>query len=59
MLLGWAASEAQHGLIIAAIDEKRNVFKELQTPALMAAKSIGAKKAIANGEARAAAPVAI
>jgi hypothetical protein len=45
MLLGWAASEAQHGHIIAAVDEKRQVFKELQTPALMAAKRIGAKKA--------------
>jgi hypothetical protein len=43
MLLGWAANEAQHGYTIAAIDEKNQVFKEIQTPALMGAKRTGAK----------------
>jgi hypothetical protein len=43
MLLGWAANEAQHGYSIAAIDEKNQVFKEVQTPALMGAKRTGAK----------------
>lgn len=43
MLLGWAANEAQHGHSIAAIDEKNQVFKEVQTPALMGARRTGAK----------------
>jgi hypothetical protein len=58
ILLGWAATEAQHGHIIAAVDEKRQVFKELQTPALMGAQRTGARKS--NGKAaKAAAAVAI
>jgi hypothetical protein len=50
MLLGWAANEAQHGYTIAAIDEKNEVYKEIQTPALLGAKRTGAK-ALAKGAA--------
>lgn len=39
LLLGWAAGEASKGLSIAAIDEDRKVYKEVNTPALEGAKS--------------------
>lgn len=38
MLLGWAASESSRGLSIAAINEDRQVYKEISTPALEGAK---------------------
>jgi hypothetical protein len=38
MLLGWATSEAAKGLSIASVDEKRKVYKEIQTPALQSAR---------------------
>jgi hypothetical protein len=38
LLLGWAAGEAAKGLSIAAVDENRKVYKEVQTPALEGAK---------------------
>ena len=39
LLLGWAAGESSKGLSIAAIDEDRKVYKEVNTPALEGAKS--------------------
>lgn len=41
MLLSWAAVQASNGMSIAAIDEKRRVYKEVQTPALIAARDRG------------------
>ena len=38
MLLGWAASEAAKGLSIAAVDEKRKLYREVTTPALQNAR---------------------
>jgi hypothetical protein len=38
MLLGWAASEAAKGLSIAAVDEKRKIYREVETPALQNAR---------------------
>src|SRR5262249_10139186 len=38
MLLGWAASEAANGLSIAAVDEKRSLYREVETPALQNAR---------------------
>jgi hypothetical protein len=38
MLLGWATSEAAKGFSIASVDEKRNVYKEIRTPALQSAR---------------------
>jgi Arc/MetJ family transcription regulator len=38
MMLGWAATEVQHGRGIAAVDEANKVYKELQTPALLGAR---------------------
>jgi hypothetical protein len=44
MLLGWAAVEAGRGLLITAVDEQHKVYKEVQTPALIGARRVGAKK---------------
>ena len=38
LLLGWAASEVNAGRSIAAIDEKRKIYKEIHTPALEGAR---------------------
>jgi len=43
MLLGWAAKEAQRGLMIAAVDEENKNYKEVQTPALLGAQRSGAQ----------------
>ncbi|MEA2878525.1 MAG: hypothetical protein QOF14_3721 [Hyphomicrobiales bacterium] len=44
MLLGWAATEASNGLMIAAVDETGKTYKEIQTPALMGARRHSGKK---------------
>jgi Putative peptidoglycan binding domain len=50
MLLGWAASEAAKGLSIAAVDEKRSVYREVQTPALQNARLTAERFAAAAQE---------
>jgi len=45
LLLGWAAAEASQGLKIAAIDESKNVFKEVHTPALEGARNSERRRA--------------
>jgi hypothetical protein len=54
MLLGWAATEAQSGRVIAAIDEENKIYKEIQTPALMGARRIGLQRKVAQGAVAAA-----
>ena len=44
MLLGWAATEVQRGLLIAAIDDTNKVYKEIETPALMGARRKGVQR---------------
>lgn len=44
ILLGWAAKEAQEGLVVAAVDEENKIYKELQTPALIGARAKGERK---------------
>ena len=44
LLLGWAADKTVTGLTIAAIDEERKIFKEVQTPALEGAKNFNHRK---------------
>jgi len=39
LLLGWAAEKSAQGLSIAAVDEKRKIYKEVQTPALEGART--------------------
>jgi hypothetical protein len=46
-LLGWAAAEASRGLSIAAVDESRKIYKEVQTTALQGAAHAQERK-IAN-----------
>ena len=38
MLLGWAVREVQRGRTIAAVDEERKVYREIETPALAGAR---------------------
>ena len=44
LLLGWAADKTAQGLTIAAIDERRKIFKEVQTPALEGARTSGERE---------------
>ena len=39
LLLGWAAGQSSKGLSIAAVDESRKVYRELQMPALEGARA--------------------
>lgn len=56
MILGWAATESRNGLSIAAIDLKRSVYKEINTPALEGARGYDARVELvdAGGDVRSA-----
>ena len=44
LLLGWAATETSRGLSIAAVDEGRRVYKEVQAAALEGAKTFNVRQ---------------
>ncbi|MFK5019598.1 hypothetical protein ACI4CV_27770, partial [Klebsiella pneumoniae] len=48
VLLGWAASAVNDGLKIAAIDERNNRYREVETKALQRARKREAPQAQAN-----------
>lgn len=53
MLLGWAATEAQNGHVVAAVDADNKIYKEIQTPALLGARRTGMRNATVKAPAAA------
>lgn len=50
MLLAWAVRETQEGRTIAAVDEARQIYRQIETPALAGARQVAERARRAKEE---------